>query len=185
MSQAPASTSPRRMSARRAGGWQRGYSQFELICVIIIASVLMSVLLNRTLHFQALAEKHAMEMTIINMRSGLRLQVAELLIAERMDEVGDLVTENPINWLEAPPPNYLGELRSPEHSKLPGNTWYFDPGPRELVYIPRRTNLFWEDPAGEETVVLRVTAAKRSPVIVGSGAPKVQGIALVQVLNET
>ena len=184
MRRAPASTFPRRMSARRAEDWQRGYSLFELICVIIIAIVLMSVLLNRTLHFQTLAEKHAMEMTIINMRSGLRMQVAGLLIAERMDEVGDLVTENPINWLEAPPPNYLGELQNPQRSELPGNTWHFDPGRRELVYIPRRGSFFWKVPAGEKTVVLRVTAAKRSPVIVGSGAPKVQGIALVQVLNE-
>lgn len=172
------------MSARRAGGWQRGYSLFELVCVIIIASVVMVVLLERTWHFQTLAEKHAMEMTIINMRSGLRLQVAGLLIAERMDEVGDLVTENPINWLEAPPPNYLGELRNPQRGKLPGNTWHFDPERRELVYIPRRSAFFWEDTAGEKTVILRVSAAKRSPFIVGSGAPKVQGIALVQVLNE-
>lgn len=184
MNWAPASTSSRRLLARRAGVWQRGYSRFELVFVIIIASIVMLVLLDRTRHFQALAEKHAMQMTIINMRSGLRLQVAELLIAERMDEVDDLVTENPINWLEAPPPNYLGELRNPQRSTLPGNTWYFDPGRRELVYIPHRGNFFWEDPAGEKTVVLRVTAAKRSPVIVGSGAPKVQGIALVQVLNE-
>ena len=184
MNRAPASPSPRRMSARRAGDWQRGYSRFELVCVIIIASVVMSVLLDRTRHFQALAEKHAMEMTIINMRSGLRQQVAGLLIAERMDEVGNLVTENPINWLEAPPPNYLGELRNPQRSKLPGNTWHFDPGRRELVYIPRRGIFFWEDPAGEKTVILRVTAAKRLPVIAGSGAQRVQGIALVQVLNE-
>ena len=184
MTRAPASTSPRRMPARRAGGWQRGYSLFELLCVIIIASVVMLVLLDRTRHFQALAEKHAMEMTIINMRSGLRLQVAGLLIAERRDEVGDLVSENPINWLEAPPPNYLGELRNPQRSKLPGNTWHFDPGRRELVYMPHRGKFFWEDPAEEKTVILRVTAAKRSLAIAGSGAHKVQGIALVQVLNE-
>ena len=184
MSRAPASTSPRRLSARRAGVRQRGYSRFELVFVIIIASVVMWVLLDRTRYFQALAEKHTMEMTIINMRSGLRLQVAELLIAERMDEVGDLVTENPINWLEAPPPNYLGEFRNPQPSALPGNTWHFDPGRRELVYIPHRGNFFWEDPAEQKTVILRVTAAKRPPAIAGSGAHNVQGIALVQVLNE-
>lgn len=183
MNRAPA-RSPRRMLAGRVGGWQWGYSRFELVCAIIIASVVISILLDRARHFQALAEKHAMEMTIINMRSGLRLQIAGLLIAERMDEVGNLVTENPINWLEAPPPNYLGELRNRQRSELPGNTWHFDPGRRELVYIPRRGSFFWKVPAGEKTVILRVTAAKRSPVIVGSGAPKVQCIALVQVLNE-
>lgn len=184
MNRAPARTSPRRMSSRRAGRWQRGYSLFELVIIIIIASVVMLVLLNRTWYFQALAEKHTMEMTIIHMRTGLREQLAGLLIAERMDEVGDLLTENPIHWLEKPPPNYLGELQNPQRSALPGNTWHFDPGRRELVYIPRRGIFNRENPAGEKTVILQVTAAKRSPAVVGSGAPKVQGIALVQVLND-
>jgi len=183
MNAAPGKASRQRMSVGRLSWGQRGYSLFELACVILIVSVLLLVLLDRTLRYQAMAESTAMEVTIMNMCSGLRLRVAELMMADRTNELGDLVQDNPIHWLEKPPANYLGEIRNPQRAGLPLNTWYFDPDRRELVYVLRRNKFFGAEPAEGTAVVLRVTAVKRTSAIAGSGAQKTEGVALVRVVE--
>lgn len=180
MNTAVGDASRHRLLVGRKPRGQRGYSLFELVCVILIVSVLLLVLLDRTLRYQAMAEKTAMEVTIMNMRSGLRLRVAELMMAERTNELGGLVQDNPIHWLEAPPANYLGEIHNPQRSRLPVNTWHFDPDRRELVYLLRRNRFFGDEPAEGTAVVLKVTAVER-PAIAGSGAQKTEGVALVRV----
>ena len=84
---------------------QRGFTIFELVVVMVIASVLAIILLNRLWYYQEVAEKAAMEMTVMNMRSGLRLRIADLMMQGRMNEMAQLVQENPINWLETLPAN--------------------------------------------------------------------------------
>lgn len=165
---------------RRSLG-QRGYSLFELVCIILIVGVMVLVLLDRTLRYQAMAEKTAMELTIMNMRSGLRLRVAELMMADRTDELGELSQQNPIDWLDKPPANYLGEIRQTDRARLPVNTWHFDPGRRELVYLLRRNGFFGAEPADGTAVVLKVTAVERAPAITGSGSQKTEGVALFRV----
>lgn len=165
------------MSARE----RRGYSLFELVCVIVVASVLALVLLDRTLHYQAAAERTAMEVTIRNMRSGLRQRVAELMMAERMNELGGMLETNPIHWLDKPPANYLGEIRNPQRARLPVDSWYFDPDRRELVYLLRRNTAFGGGPAGRTAVVFKVTAVQRKPAIMGRGPQNVEGVALAEL----
>ena len=70
---------------------QRGFTIFELVVVIVIASVLAIILLNRLWYYQEIAEKTAMEMTVMNMRSGLRLRIAELMMRDKMSEAGQLM----------------------------------------------------------------------------------------------
>ena len=181
MNTAPGKASRQRMPVGRKSWRQRGYSLFELVCVILIVSVLLLVFLDRTLRYQAMAEKTSMEVTIMNMRSGLRLRVAELMMADRTNELGDLVQDNPIHWLAAPPANYLGEIRNPQRASLPVNSWYFDPDRRELVYLLRRNKFFGAEPDEGTAVVLRVTAVERASAIAGSGAHKTEGVALVRV----
>lgn len=161
-------------------GRQPGFTLFELVGVILIASALGLVLFDRLLFYRAQAEQTVMEMTVINMRSGLRLRVAELMIRDRMSEAGSLVHENPIHWLAAPPPNYLGTLQNPEQNAIPGNAWYFDTSRHELVYMPGRDNIFGLGPI-KKAVRFRVTAIERPPVQGGGSVPKVEGITLVRV----
>ena len=97
-------------TCRRLSSRAHGFSLFELLIAAGVISVIAVLLLDRLLDYQAYAERTAMEVTIVNMRSGLRLRVAELMTQDRMQEVGKLVNENPVHWLETPPPNYLGEL---------------------------------------------------------------------------
>jgi general secretion pathway protein G len=112
---------------------QRGFSRFELAVAIAIFTALGGVLLERFQYYQEYAEKTAMEMTVTNIRAGLRLKVADLLMADRVSEIPTLADENPIVWLEKKPENYLGELDG-EPVDEPRGKWYFDKLRHELVY---------------------------------------------------
>ena len=165
-------------------GKQVGFTLFELAGIIFIASVVSILLYDQLLRYQALAEKTSMEMTVINMRSGLRLRVAELMMQDRMNEVGQLVHENPISWLAASPPNYSGQFQNPEQSAIPTNTWYFDSRRHELVYVLGRDNIFGADAAHARTLRFQVTSVERPPVNGVSSAPKIEGVALVRVARQ-
>src|ERR1035441_753558 len=116
---------------------QRGSNLFELVVVICLVLTLVGVFAHRFLFLQELSEKTAMEMTVMNMRTGMRYQLAELMVQGRLYEMPAMLERNPILWLASPPANYAGEFdeASDEHIQL-GN-WYFDKKRRELVYQPR------------------------------------------------
>jgi general secretion pathway protein G len=163
---------------------QVGFTLFELVGIIFVASVLALVLFDRLLFYQTQAEKTVMEMTVINMRSGLRLRVAELMMQNRMNEVGSLVHENPMNWLAAAPSNYIGTFQNPEQRVIPTNTWYFDATRRELVYTLGHDHILGAEPTHERVMRFRVTAIEH-PLIKGGGAmPKVDGVMLVSVARQ-
>ena len=147
-------------------GRQAGISLFESIALVVVAGVLIIVLLQQLVHYQAMAKSAVMEMTVENMRSGLRLRVAELMIANRNAEMADLLQQNPVTWLDAPPANYLGQLQQPDRAKLPLDSWYFDLGQHELVYLFPTNNMAWRSPAGAPVSVrslhIRVTARRQA-----------------------
>lgn len=159
---------------------QIGFTLFELLGIILLVSALSLLLYDRFLGYQALAEKTAMEMTVINMRSGLRLRVAELMMGGKLEEIAGLVHENPISWLAAPPSNYIGALQNPEQHAIPANAWYFDTRRHELVYMPGRTGIFTIRPHAT-AMRFRVAATIHPPVKGGSKIPKVEGVTLARV----
>jgi competence protein ComGC len=137
---------------------QTGSTLLELAVVGIIIGILAMILLNRLLRYQEVAEKTVMETTVINMRSGLRLHIAELMIQNKMNEMGKLARENPILWLEAPPPNYIGQLDHPGQHAIPPGSWYFDEERQELVYVPDRDKYLKPGPDGIKAIRFHVTA---------------------------
>lgn len=149
---------------------QTGGTLLELAVASIIIAALAIFLLNRMQRYQEVAEKTVMETTVVNMRSGLRLRVAELMVQGRMDEMDKLSRENPVSWLEAPPFNYVGPVDNPEQQAIPPGSWYFDTTRRELVYLPDRSRHFKPGPDGEKAVRFRVTATA------GQGGGRVEGI---------
>jgi general secretion pathway protein G len=135
-------------ACRRLSSREHGFSLFEFFIAAGVISLIAALLLNRLLSYQEYAERTAMELTVVNMRSGLRLHMAELMTQDRLHEVGKLVNENPVRWLETPPPNYLGELAHPVPKTLAQGNWYFDTTERELVYLPHDNRFFmapWRD----------------------------------------
>lgn len=168
-----------RFSGGKHTGRKNGFTRFEMLIVVIGTSVLAAVLLERMRAYQEYAEKTAMEMTVMNMRSGLRLRIAELMTQDRTREVGKLLDENPIGWLDTPPPNYLGSLNNVKSGDIPPGNWYFDAARKELIYVPYRKMIFGAGFGGKKAMALQVTA--RVFPKVGGNSSRVEGIALTAI----
>lgn len=138
-----------------------GAGKLEAMMALLMISILAAALLERLLLYQEIAEKTAMETTVINLRSALRLQVAELRMQNRTQELIRLVETNPIEWLGAPPPNYAGERVNPSASAIPPGNWCFDRSRRQLIYRPQRTRLLKVSGEEEKLIRYQVTATIR------------------------
>lgn len=161
-------------------GKEKGLTLFELAVVAAILGILALVLLDRVLVYQEMAEKTVVELTAMNMRSGMRYRVAELMVHNQEGEIAAMVGENPVKWLEAPPPNYLGELSGPQENEIfPGN-WYFDKNERELHYRVKRERHFVSGPSGKHELRFRVTSSTKRAEAGGAEMP-VQGVTLTLV----
>lgn len=160
--------------------WQFGATRFEFLVRVIIVTLLGTVLLERLLYYQEYAEKTVMEANLTSMRSGLRWRVAELMIQNRNGEIVDLLKENPVHWLEQPPPDYQGEIGPGEAEAADRDGWFFDPFRHELVYKPRLHRHFRVGLEGRALIRFRVTAkiVRRSN---DAGAMRVEGVELVSV----
>ncbi|MEO8006967.1 MAG: hypothetical protein ABI728_00380 [Betaproteobacteria bacterium] len=153
---------------------------FEFAAAIAIIAVFGGVLLQRMLYLQEYAEMTAMELTIANLRTGLRYKTGDLLIRDKVSEIALLADENPINWLENHPDNYQGEFDLTPDADLRGK-WYFDKARRELVYTVNNRRHFLT--ASDQDYALRWHAV-RLPVNeqrVSRNESSVQWVALVQV----
>ncbi|MFZ2268424.1 MAG: hypothetical protein WAV95_12695 [Azonexus sp.] len=143
------------MTARRlAQAVQRGATRLEIFVVLIIAAILSSWLLHTLRFYEELTEKTVVESTIVNLRSGLRFKIADLIIKGRGEQQQSLAGANPVSLLEHPPKGYLGEMRGP--GNLPPGSWYYEQDRSELVYIPNlRANLSLAEGAQPEVLRLR------------------------------
>ena len=159
---------------------QRGFSLFELVAAIAIVGVFAGVLLQRMLYLQEVAEMTAMDLTVANLRTGLRYKTGDLLIRDKVSEIATLADENPVNWLQNHPENYLGEFDWTPDTDLRGK-WYFDKTRHELVYTINNRRHFL--PVNGQDYALRWHAVRllaKEENISGSKG-KVQWVALVQV----
>ncbi len=139
-----------------------GFTLLGLLVEIIIIGAVTLVLLERLMYYQEYAEKTVMEVTIRNIRNGLQLRIADLMMHDNMKEVGGLLNENPIVWLDAPPPNYLGVLKVLKNTTIPRGCWYFDVERKELVYLPNHRRFFESGFGGDEAIRYQTSAMKYS-----------------------
>jgi len=167
-------------ACRRLSSREHGFiSLFEFLIAAGVISVIAVLLLDRLLIYQEYAERTAMELTVVNMRSGLRLHMAELMTQDRLHELGKLINENPVRWLETPPPNYLGELAHPVAKTLEQGNWYFDTTRRELVYLPRGNRFFtapWRD--RKEAMRFQVINVRQAPGKGGGSGSRIEWVTL-------
>jgi prepilin-type N-terminal cleavage/methylation domain-containing protein len=160
----------------RPGRLPRGFSLFELVVAIIVASVLATVLLNRLAYYQELAEKAAMESTLRTIKTGLQIRLAELIVTNRQGQAAEIEIEDPVRWMDDKPPNYRGAYRAPAE---PGS-WYFDATERQLVYLVRTGDrLILGTGDGGKQLRFRAKLLK-TPVKVAGGT--VEGVAGVTLL---
>ena len=122
-----------------------------------IVAIFLVVFLERAFYYQEYAEKTAMEMTVANMRTGLRYKIADLIVSSRLSEIPTLADENPVNWLAERPVNYLGEFDSLPREGTSGK-WFYDKRNRELVYTVNNRRHFV--PYGGRDFTIRYRAAR-------------------------
>jgi prepilin-type N-terminal cleavage/methylation domain-containing protein len=170
-----AGESVRRMPGRRSRHRYAGFSLFELMVGIVIIGVMATVLSVRMLRYQEYAEKTAMEATARHLQTALRLQVADLMMRDRLHEVDRLLQENPITWLETPPPNYIGEQAAALQDDTLRGRWHFDTVQRAVIYTPFHRRFFRPQRQGTHSISYRVSA-----VLVASsdGARRIEGLSL-------
>lgn len=160
-----------------------GASRLELLIVLALIGIVAAVLLERLTRYQEYAEKTVMEATVVNMRSGLRVRVAELMIGGRMAQMGGLLQENPISWLAAPPANYGGLLHRPDRQPpLPGH-WYFDAARQQLVYFPQHQRFFQPATGNPIEVRWQVMARTSAAGLTRTPAGPVEGVSLVLLMS--
>jgi len=159
---------------------RRGFSLIEFVGAIAILGVFCGVLLQRMLYLQEYAEMTAMDLTVANMRTGLRYRTADFLMRDQVSEIATLADENPVNWLQNHPENYLGEFDQKPDTDLRGK-WYFDKTRHDLVYTLNNRRHFL--PASGEEYALR-WHAMRLPMkeeASSRGGSNVHWVALEQV----
>lgn len=107
----------------------------ELAVVALVVAALAWAMLSFLGRYQGIVERDMVDMNIRNMRTGMRLQVSELLMEGRQRELPNLVGTNPVRWLGGNIAGYLGELDAPPQGVR--GCWYFDRPRRMLVYRPQ------------------------------------------------
>jgi len=133
-----------------------GFSLFEVVVVICLVGIFASILLDRVLRYQEIAEKTAMETTLGALRSAQVLQLGARIIHGGLPAAAKLADENPIEWLAEPPPGYLGALHDASIANVPKGSWYFDLKNKELIYRPQRTRFLVPGPDGSDRLRFRV-----------------------------
>jgi len=151
--------------SRQDSRYCRGLTLFELMVVVAVISIVGALLLNRLQFYQEMAEKAAMEQTVVMLRSALRLQVASYIVKGKLSELETLTGDNPMNWLSRQPANYLGEYANPHPSHAPAGKWYYDRTNQELVYWVNRGKYFIPDSSGEKRARFRVVRVSNDSVV--------------------
>ncbi len=133
-----------------------GFTLFEFLVVVTFISLLGAVLLERLWRYQEHAEKAAMEQMVGALRSALRLKIAEYLPKGRASLL-QLVSANPMDWLDEKPANYVGDRYGTAPVSVPAGSWYFDLRDKSLVYKVAGRH-FMADHNGQKEVRYQVRA---------------------------
>ena len=159
---------------------QSSSNLLELVVAIAVVGVFGGLLLQRLLYLQEYAEMTAMNLTVANMRTGLRYRTADLLMRDKVSEIATLADGNPVEWLQNPPESYLGEFDSKPDTDLHGK-WYFDKSRHDLVYTVNNRRHFL--PASDQDFTFRWQAVRQHAKDAGNtgDGSNVQWVTLVQV----
>lgn len=158
-----------------------GFTLFELVVTLVIMSVLIGVFFDHFLELEEIAEKTAMEQTVLSIRSALKLQMAALITGGRSQEIAQLADGNPMRFVSRT--NYAGELSDPDESQPPKGMWYFDPKHNELVYRISGGANFSPSQGGDKRVRYQVKVVRggASGVTTPPATNEIWGVTLEEV----
>jgi len=139
---------------------QTGLSWLEFSVVAAVLAAIVGSLLTALLYYEELAEAAVVQLTVRNIRSGLRYQIADRLVQGRTSEMAQLLRENPVAWLERPPDGYVGTVRAADAESLPQGSWFFDVERDEVGYVPRHSVYLGVESGGLTILRWRVEALR-------------------------
>lgn len=113
----------------------RGATRFEFAVCAIVMGLLAGALLGRLIEWRAQSERTAAYHLVGALRTALVARAAQLGTAGGQAAVFSLLQENPMNWLQRRPANYLGEYYSPDLATLRKGAWFFDRTDRTVNYV--------------------------------------------------
>jgi len=140
---------------------QRGFSLFELIAYILIVSITFSFAFNRFADFPGEAERANFTSIMMQLKSGVTLQMMSGIASGKWQELAALEGSNPMDLMLETPANYVGELGPIDVTQLPRRIWYFDATTGELVYLANNAENLYAVADGQtqptDHVRLRIT----------------------------
>lgn len=122
----------------------------------------MLALIERIDFYRESAEKTAMEQLAREVGWALRIRAAELMLANRNDEIGKLDQANPIEALDMQVANYAGAGGDSQEAGVPAGRWFFNRDQHELVYFPALTSNFARPASGRTRVAWRVVVIREA-----------------------
>lgn len=105
-------------------------------------AIFVAIMISRVQSYHAEAERVAAEQLVATIRTALQVRAAKAVIEGGDQGLLPLLEDNPLNWLQEKPANYLGEYYAPNHADLAPQNWYFDRADRSLVYLFGNTKSF-------------------------------------------
>lgn len=133
-----------------------GFSQFELVVVVILISILGTVALNRMWGWRSEVERTLIKTVSGNLRSALGLETANLALQNKLDQLPKLAGSNPFSLLAQKPETYLGELSDSNPDTKKTGIWYYSKDQRALIYTIKYNESFKTNLTGQPRVRLKI-----------------------------
>lgn len=143
--------------------------KLEVICSIIILSIVIGIFLNKSLELFVLAERRLLEASVSNIQTALRLQTAIESLNNDISSIKMTAGMNPLVLMQSVPDdyeqyigsalvsiraeqfsvkplsNYLGEMFDPDIELLERGNWYFDRNGNLLIYLVNQNDFFGDN----------------------------------------
>lgn len=144
----------------------RELGKFETICSILIISLLIGFVVNKSLQLFSLTERRLVEASVSNIKVALQLQAAIQSLGDIAGKIEITEGMNPLDLMQSVPDdydeyigsalvsvrakqfsvkpltNYLGEFTDPDINLLERGNWYFDRHDNALVYLIKQSDYF-------------------------------------------
>lgn len=117
--------------------WRRKLTRLEAGLYGAVAAALIVFMLHELLDLMELAERSAMERTVITVNSSLNTFAA--LDLARGRQRGGARQGNPFELAKTWPANFQGVVDASDLSAIERGSWVFDGARSELIYLPRLT----------------------------------------------
>ena len=115
--------------------YSSGFSVFELVAFIILASIVYAGAVNRFAQFPGQAERANFLAISTQLKSAINVEMMLGVGTGRISSPERLVGANPMDLMLEPPSNYLGAFNQLNTAGMQRRVWYFDNSTRELVYL--------------------------------------------------